>query len=172
MAYALYRLVQKYPTSSIKPRALDILLKANEMYALGLPVESARQKEPEPEKEYPYTYNPNEAHYVMVICNTKNVRINPLKVRLNDFNKDSFRILQLEVKSVMLNKQESMITIEEFENEAKAKDYKTAMFLTDYLFGGIKEDFYKVLLISKSNYPIFFENKNVDEYIEFLNQYQ
>ena len=172
MAYALYRLVQKYPTSSIKPRALDILLKANEMYALGLPVESARQKEPEPEKEYPYTYNPNEAHYVMVICNTKNVRINPLKVRLNDFNKDSFRILQLEVKSVMLNKQESMITIEEFENEAKANDYKIAMFLTDYLFGGVKEDFYKVLLISKSNYPIFFENKNVDEYIEFLNQYQ
>ena len=172
MAYALYRLIQKYPTSSVKPHALDILLKANEMYALGLPVESARQKEKEPEKEYPYTYNPEEEHYVMIICNTKNVRVNPLKVRINDFNKDSFRILQLEVKNVMLNKQESLVTIEEFENESKANDYKTAMFLTDYLFGGVKEEYYKVLLISKSNYPIFFNNKNVDEYIEFLNQYQ
>ena len=170
MAYSLYRLIQKYPTSSIKPHALDILLKANEMYSLGLPIESARQKEKEPEKEYPYTRDPNEKHYVMIICNTKNVRVNPLKVRLNDFNKDSFRMMQLEVNNVMFGKQEAVITIEEFENESKANDYKTAMFLSDYLFGGIKPEYYKVLLISKSNYPIFFSNKNVDEYIEFLNQ--
>ena len=170
MAYSLYRLIQKYPTSSIKPHALDILLKANEMYNLGLPIESARQKDKEPKKEYPYTYDPNEKHYVMIICNTKNVRVNPLKVRLNDFNKDNFRMMQLEVKNVMFGKQEAIVTIEEFDNETKANDYKTAMFLNDYLFGGIKQEHYKVLLISKSNYPIFFSNKNVDEYIEFLNQ--
>ena len=169
MAYALYRLIQKYPTSSIKPHALEVLLKANEMYALGLPVESARQKEKEPEKEYPYNYNPDEPYYVMIVCNTKNVRINPLKVRLNDFNKDNFRMTQLHVKSVMLGKQEALVTIEEFDNEYRANDYKTAMFLSDYLFGGIKEDQYKVLLISKSNYPILFKNKNVEEYIEFFN---
>ena len=170
MAYALYRLVQNYPESSIKPHAMEVLLKANEMYSLGLPVESARPKDKEPEKEYPYQYNPNDAYYVMIICNSKNVRVNPLKVRLSDFNKESFRMLQLEVKNVMLNKQETLVTIQEFENELKAADYKTAMFLNDYLFGGIREDQYKVLLISKSNYPVFYENKNVDEYIEFWNK--
>ena len=169
MAYALYRLVQKYPESSIKPHAMEVLLAANEMYNLGLPVESARQKEKEPEKEFPYNYNPNEKHYVMIVCNSKSVRVNPLKVRLNDFNKENFRMLQLEVKNVMLNKQESIITIEEFDNQAKAEDYKTAMFLTDYLFGGINQEQYKVMLISKTNYPIFFNNKNVDEYLEFWN---
>ena len=169
MAYALYRLVQNYPESSIKPHAMEVLLIANEMYNLGLPVESARQKEKEPEKEYPYQYSPKGEYYVMIVCNTKNVRVNPLKVRLNDFNKESFRMLQLEVKNVMLNKQETIITIEEFENRSKAEDYKTAMFLNDYLFGGIKEDQYKVMLISKENYPIFFSNKNVDEYLEFWN---
>lgn len=170
MAYSLYRLIQKYPTSSIKPRALEILLNANEMYSLGLPIESARQKEKEPEKEYPYTYNPDEKYYVMIVCNTKTVRVNPLKVRLSDFNKDNFRMMQLDVRNIMLNKQETIITIEEFDNEYKANDYKTAMFLSDYLFGGIKEDQYKVLLISKSNYPIFFNTKNLDEYIEFFNK--
>jgi hypothetical protein len=106
----------------------------------------------------------------MIVCNTKNVRINPLKVRLSDFNKDSFRMMQLEIKNVMMGKQEAIITIEEFENESKANDYMTAMFLTDYLFGGLSKEHYKVLLISKTNYPIFFNSKNVDEYIEFLNQ--
>jgi tetratricopeptide (TPR) repeat protein len=169
MAYALYRLVQNYPESSIKPHAMEVLLKANEMYNLGLPVESARQKEKEPEKEYPYSYNPDEEYYVMIICNSKSVRVNPLKVRLSDFNKESFRMLQLEIKNVLLNKQETIITIEEFENKAKAEDYKTAMFLTDYLFGGINDEQYKVMLISKKNYPIFYNNKNVDEYLEFWN---
>lgn len=170
MAYALYRLVQNYPESSIKPHAMEVLLKANEMYNLGLPVESARQKEKEPEKEYPYTYNANEEYYVMIICNSKSVRVNPLKVRLSDFNKENFRMYQLEVKNIMLNKQEAIVTIQEFENKSKANDYKTAMFLNDYLFGGINEEQYKVLLISKSNYPIFYDNKNVDEYIEFWNK--
>lgn len=170
MAYALYRLVQKYPESSIKPQAMEILLKANEMYSLGLPVESARQKEKEPEKEYPYTYNPKDSYYVMIVCNSKNVRINPLKVRLSDFNKENFRMLQLEVKNIMLNKDEAIITIQTFDNMSKAADYKTAMFMNDYLFGGIREDQYKVLLISKPNYPIFYENKNVEEYIEFWNK--
>lgn len=169
MAYALYRLVQNYPESSIKPHAMEVLLKANEMYNLGLPVESARQKEKEPEKEYPYSYNPDEEYYVMIICNSKSVRVNPLKVRLSDFNKENFRMLQLEIKNVLLNKQETIITIEEFENKAKAEDYKTAMFLTNYLFGGINEEQYKVMLISKKNYPIFYNNKNVDEYLEFWN---
>ena len=70
----------------------------------------------------------------------------------------------------MLNKQETLITIETFENEDKANDYTIAMFITDYLFGGINQDQYKILLISKANYPTFFKNKNVDEYIEFWNK--
>lgn len=170
MAYALYRLVNTYPTSSVKPRAMEVLLKANEMYNLGLPVESARQrKEAVKEKEYPYEYNANDKYYVVVVCNSKSVRINPLKVRINDFNKDSFRMMQLEVKNVMLSKQEALVTIEMFDELSKAEDYKKAMFLNDYIFGGIKEDQYKVFIISKTNYPIFYSNKNVDEYLEFWN---
>lgn len=170
MAYGLYRLVQNYPESSIKPHAMEILLKANEMYSLGLPVESARPKDKEEEKVYPYNYNYKDTYYVMIVCNTKNVRVNPLKVRLSDFNKENFRMLQLEVKNVMLNKQETILTIESFENQTKAEDYKSAMFMNDYLFGGIKEDQYKVVIISKENYPIFYSNKNIDEYLEFWNK--
>ena len=135
-----------------------------------MPVESARQrKEAVKEKEYPYEYNANDKYYVVVVCNSKSVRINPLKVRINDFNKESFRMMQLEVKNVMLSKQEALVTIEMFDELSKAEDYKKAMFLNDYIFGGIKEDQYKVFVISKTNYPIFYSNKNVDEYLEFWN---
>lgn len=171
MAYALYRLVQQYPESSIKPFALDVLLKANDMYNLGLNIESARPKvDTVQEKESPYSFKANDEYYVVVICN-KSVRVNPLKVRISDFNKNNFRMYQLKIKNLMLNKEESMITIEKFENAEKAEDYHTAMFLNDYIFGGIDKENYKVLIISVSNYAIFYQQKNIDEYLEFWHQY-
>lgn len=170
MAYSLLRLIQHYPESSIKPYALDVLLAANDMYDLGLNIESARPKvDTIQEKEYPYTYNPRDQYYVMVICNNK-VRVNPLKVRIGDFNKNNFKMDQLTVKNVMLNKQDALIYIDKFENLSKAKDYHSAMFLSDYIFGGINTENYKVIEISVPNFPIFYEQKNVDEYLEFWNQ--
>lgn len=169
MAYSLLRLIQKYPESSIKPYALDVLLAANDMYSLGLNIESARPKvDTVQEKEYPYTFNPRDQYYVVVICNNK-VRINPLKVRISDFNKNNFRMDQLTIKNMMLNKQDALITIGNFENLGKAKDYHTAMFLSDYIFGGINSENYQVIEVSIPNFPIFYEQKNVEEYMEFWN---
>lgn len=171
MAYSLLRLIQTYPESSIKPFALDVLLKANDMYDLGLNIESARPKDDKiVEKESPYTFRPNDEYFVLVICNKK-VRVNPLKVRLSDFNKNNFRMDQLKIKNLMLNKDDAMLTVEKFENVDKALDYQTALFLNDYVFGGIDEENYKVLIISVSNYPIFYQEKNVDEYLDFWHQY-
>ena len=171
MAYSLLRLIQTYPESSIKPFALDVLLKANDMYSLGLNIESARPKDDKiVEKESPYTFRPNDEYFILVICNKK-VRINPLKVRLSDFNKNNFRMDQLKIKNLMLNKDDAMLTVEKFENVDKALDYQTALFLNDYVFGGIDEENYKVLIISVSNYPIFYQEKNVDEYLDFWHQY-
>ena len=171
MAYSLLRLIQTYPESSIKPYALDVLLKANDMYNLGLNIESARPKDDKVvEKESPYTFRPNDEYFILVICNKK-VRINPLKVRLSDFNKNNFRMDQLKIKNLMLNKDDAMLTVEKFENVDKALDYQTALFLNDYVFGGIDEENYKVLIISVSNYPIFYQEKNVDEYLDFWHQY-
>ena len=169
MAYSLLRLIQKYPESSIKPFALDVLLAANDMYDLGLNIESARPKvDTIQEKEYPYTFNPRDEYYVVVVCNNK-VRINPLKIRIGDFNKNNFRINQLTVKNLMLNKQDALITVEKFENLAKAQDYHKAMFLSDYIFGGINSENYQVIEVSIPNFPIFYEQKNVEEYLEFWN---
>ena len=101
----------------------------------------------------------------------KKVRVNPLKVRISDFNKNNFRTYDLKIKSLMLNKEDALLTVEKFENVDKAIDYQTAMLLNDYVFGGIDAENYKVLIISVSNYPIFYQEKNVEEYLDFWHQY-
>ena len=171
MAYALYDLVRTYPNSAITPYARNVLETINEEYHLGMVLESidkAGADKPEIKQSSPYTYEPNIQHFVMVVCNVRTVRVEPLKVRLSDFNKREHRTRTFNINSVVLNDNQTLITIGNFDNEQKAADYITSIFLTDYVFGGIEPNQYTITPISIKNYPVFYQSKNLDEYIQFI----
>jgi tetratricopeptide (TPR) repeat protein len=171
MAFALYDLVRTYPNSSITPYARQVLNEINEEYHLGLvltEIDKEGGEKPEVKKETPYVYEPNSEHFVMIVCDSRTVRVEPLKVRISDFNKKEHRTKTFNVKSVILDDDHTIITIGNFENESKAADYISSMFLTDYVFGGIDTSKYKIKPISSKNYPVFYQSKDLDEYIQFI----
>ncbi len=172
MAFSLYSLVRNYPQSSITPYAQQVLETINEEYHLGLVLTDINNEkggeEPEVKKESPYTYEPNSEHFVMIVCDTRSVRIDPLMVRISDFNKKEFRTRTFNVKSVVLDDAHTIVTIGSFENQSKAADYITALFLTDYVFGGIDKAKYNITPISLKNYPIFYQSKDYEEYNTFF----
>ena len=171
MAFALYDLVRTYPNSSITPYARQVLNEINEEYHLGLvltEIDKEGGEKPEVKKETPYVYEPNSEHFVMIVCDSRTVRVEPLKVRISDFNKKEHRTKTFNVKSVILDDDHTIITIGNFENENKAADYISSMFLTDYVFGGIDTSKYKIKPISSKNYPVFYQSKDLDEYIQFI----
>ena len=170
MAFELYRLVRDYPNHSITPYAQQVLEHVNEEYHLGLVLTDINKggDEPEVKKASPYLYNPNTEHFVMIVCNTRNVRVEPLKVRISDFNKREYRIRSFNIRSVILDDDRTVITIGNFDNAQTAADYITSMFLTDYVFGGIDKQQYTIKPISGINYPIFYQSKDLDEYIQFI----
>ena len=122
---------------------------------------------PEVKKDTPYTNEPNIEHFVMIVCETKSVRIDPLLVRISDFNKKEHRLRTFNVKNVVLDDARTIITIGSFENQQKAADYITSMQLTDYVFGGINQAKYKIIPISIKNYPLFYQAKDMNEYATF-----
>ena len=171
MAFALYDLVRTYPNSSITPYAREVLENINEEYHLGMVLtnigdENATQ--PEIKKETPYVYDPNGEHFVMVVCDSKLVRVEPLKVRLSDFNKREHRLKTFNVKDVLFDDGHTLVTIGNFSDEKQAKNYITSLFLTDYVFGGMDKASYSVYPISVKNYPIFYQAKDLDEYLQFM----
>ena len=172
MAFRLYNLVRDYPQSSITPYARRVLESVNEEYHLGLVLTDIDKKDggdkPEVKKEAPYTYEPNIEHFVMIVCDTKAVRIDPLMVRISDFNKKEHRTRSFNVKNVMLDDARTLITIGNFDSQAKAADYITSMQISDYVFGGIDKAKYKIVPISIKNYPVFYQAKNMDEYNTFM----
>jgi hypothetical protein len=139
---------------------------------LGLVLTEIDSKEggeqPEVKKTSPYTYEPNSEHFVMIVCDTKSVRIDPLLVRISDFNKKEHRIRSFNVKNVILDDDHTLITIGNFENEARAKQYLASMTASDYVFGGVDKAKYTVVPISNKNYPIFYQSKDMEEYNTFI----
>lgn len=174
MAFALYDLVRTYPQSSITPYALEVLQNINEEYHLGLVLTDINNKEggdqPEVKKASPYVYQPNSEHFVMIICDSKSVRVDPLMVRISDFNKKEHRTRTFNLKNVVLDDDHSIITIGNFDSESKAADYISSMFIGDYVFGGIDKSKYTAIPISSKNYPIFYQAKDLEEYKTFINE--
>ena len=172
MAYELYDLVVTYPQSGITPYARRVLEEVNEDYHLGLVLTDIENKEagdkPEVKQDTPYTYEPNIEHFVMIVCNAKTVRLEPLKVRISDFNRKNHRTKTFNIRDVALDDEHSLITIGNFNSETDAADYITSMFINDYVFGGMDASSYKITPISIKNYPVFYQAKNVDEYIQFI----
>ena len=155
------------------PYATQVLTHVNEEYSLGFDLSKISDKEaeqPEVKKAAPYTYEPQSQHFVIIICDSKLVRVEPLKVRISDFNKKEHRTETFTVKSIILDEQRTLVTIENFDGEQKAKDYITSMFITDYVFGGIDTQNYKITPISLKNYPVFYQSKDFDEYKTFLDE--
>ena len=173
MAFALYDLVRTYPQSSITPYAMQVLQNINKEYNVGLVLTDINNREgdePVVQHAAPYTYEPNTEHFVMIVCDSRAVRVDPLLVRISDFNKREYRMRTFNVKNVVLDELRTLITIGSFDNESKADDYITSMFLGDYVFGGIDKSKFTVTSISIKNYPVFYQAKNLEEYIQFINE--
>jgi tetratricopeptide (TPR) repeat protein len=173
MAYALLRVVRNYPNSSIRSYATTLLQDVNEEYHLGIDLRGladGKEGGEDQKPKSPYVYKPNTEHLVVIVFNPKTIRVEPLKVRISDFNKKDYRFKEFEVKNLMLNDQMVAVTIGSFANEQEAKDYITSMFLSDYIFGGMDKNSYSVLPISNANLSIFLKEKKVGSYVVFLRE--
>jgi tetratricopeptide (TPR) repeat protein len=169
MAVGLSQLVEKYPSDELSPMAIAILRQLNQDYNLNieLPEELMNDELMSSEPPSPYTFEPRANHLVMIITNSVSVRIDPLKVRISDFNSRSFRNMSLVIRSIMLDKQRSLITVGNFEDRLGADDYWATISASDYVFGGMEPDDFHVYPISSGNYPVFYRQKDIDQYNDF-----
>ena len=174
MAYALLRLVRKYPSSGIRNYAMSVLRHVNEEYHLGIDLNGMIDDKGgviAEKPKSPYVYAPETKHLVVIVFDSKKIRTEPLKVRITDFNKKEYRFKNFEMQNLLFNDEFMLISLSEFENEQEAKDYITSMFLTDYVFGGQDKTRYWVLPVSIGNYGPFYKEKKIDEYKAFLEEH-
>jgi hypothetical protein len=171
----LQQVIKKYPTSSVKPLAQNILatiVKDNpeiEVDSKALP-DVAQTKEEDEEKISPYKYNASLQHMFIIVVDSKEIRLNPFKVKLSDYNIKYYSIADLKINSLVLDNEHYMVTIGNFNNAAKSIDYYDAITISEYIYADLKPGTFYNFVISTENYPIFFKEKDIGGYKKFFEE--
>ena len=164
MYVELKKLVHKYPNNEIVPQAYEIMKYLRKEYGF----DGGEKESDKPAKKYKYKVNDNSPHFVALVVNNKNVKVNPLKVRISDFDKKYFRLKKLRIRSLIFDKTNTIITIGNFANKKEADKYYNALSSDQYVLSGIDKNDIKVFPISSKNYPIMYKDKDLKGYLEFL----
>lgn len=169
---SLNEILELYPNSAVAPMAQSILNMLNKAYGLGEPIANM-DGSADTTKVIPaiYDFDRNAMHLVMIIVNSDNVEVDPLKIRLSDFKKKSFDILNVRIKSLMLDNKRTIVSIGNFENKEEADRFYIALSNDEYVFSGLNPNDYDIVTISIGNYPIFYKEKDVEGYLLFFNEY-
>jgi hypothetical protein len=166
----LKMIIRKYPSSEVKPLAQSLLasiVKDNPELkdeSMELPGEIAKPEE----KASPYKLNPSGQHMFMIVADSKEMRLNPFKVKLSDYNQKYYSIENLTINSLVLDNEHYLITIGNFNSSSKAKDYFDAITLSEYVYADLKPETFFNFVISTENYPIFFKEKDIGGYSKFF----
>ena len=118
-----------------------------------------------------YTFEPNVAHYFILIFKEFDLEQNIAKATLSDYHSQFYSLDKLNVSSLLLDKETNMISVREFKNAKTAMNYYNAFQVGDAR--GPFGDNYQSFIISQTNFPVFYQSKEVDEYlIKFKEFYQ
>jgi hypothetical protein len=160
-------LVKQYPQSEVVPMANDIMAMLRGEYGFdggNKPDANAKKKVTK------YKVNDNIPFFVILSVNANNVKINPLKVRISDFNKKYFRLRKLRIKSLQLDNMRTIITVGNFSNKSDAVNYYRAIKGDEYVLSGLNKKDYDIFPISTQNYPVLYRDKDVKGYLEFVKE--
>lgn len=172
LVVGMQRIIHKYPKSPVHLLAQKVLdyLK-NQRNSKGEPIIIDSTAFPEAVTKL-YTFNPKSIHFFILIADNNRVDINALKIRIADFNSKSHSLENLHVNSLLLNGAQEMITVNNFDNDEKAMDYYISIQNNPYIFTKLENSGgYDDFVISVDNYPIFYKNKDIKQYMRFFDKY-
>lgn len=114
-----------------------------------------------------YVYKATEEHYVLFSFGIMESRAMGVKAGISDFNAFKFSSLGLTAEVEMLETQQGLIVVKRFPNANAAKVYSNSLRSTSQVFREYKEEEYRIVMISASNYLKLKKDKNIQPYLNF-----
>ncbi len=161
---SLYYIAGKYPTSSVGPLVRSVMKTLEQDYGMGYGTKAPVAADSTFVALVPYKYLPESTHLIMIVVLSEDVNINALKIRISDFDKKYFQLKKLKVKSLMLDNDRSLVTVGNFDQEGEAGNYLMALRNDAYVMSGVSSNDFQVYSISMGNYPLFYKDKNLENY--------
>jgi tetratricopeptide (TPR) repeat protein len=119
--------------------------------------------------EGPYKREDDATHYIVVVLKDPNVKVEDVKSRIADFNRDNYKSSNLKISNVFIgtNSEIPTMVIRKFDDRAKAmKYYFHVEGAPDvYLPEGVQ---YDIFAITQNNYKELLRDKSAEKYAAFF----
>lgn len=160
MVPVLNQLIAEYPGTPEETRAKEMLEIIKNGYSKNIEADFSNKS--------PYTFNDEAIQWVIVFLDKKD-NSTMAKTKVSDFNREFFSRDKLKVSSKIYGSDQSIILIQEFENDMKAAEYVRVYKATRKHLMDLQKA--KILVITQENMKVLFETQKLQEYETFYDEY-
>jgi tetratricopeptide (TPR) repeat protein len=119
-------------------------------------------------KKSRYVADENSTHFFFCLYPGKYSKTSELKIAFSDYNKQYFEIASLEISTMLLNKENQILIVKQFQNKEKAQNYLDGLINDNNYISRINlktTDFY---IISEKNFYFLLEDQSIKAYDDFF----
>ncbi len=156
----LEQLVAEYPETEEAKRAVEMIGIIQNGYSENAAVDFMNKSG--------YRYN-DQVKVKVIVFLSKKTSSTSAKTRISNFNREYFSRDRLKVDPKIFGKDQSVILIDDFDDDMKAASYIRAFKATKKHLLDISEA--KILIITKDNLRTLFESMSLKEYEDFYLEY-
>jgi len=156
----LNQVVEEYPETPEEARAKEMIGINQNGYSENIEADFTNKS--------PYTYNDEVPQWVIIFLD-KSEGVSTAKTKVSDFNKEFFSRDKLKVSSKLFGEDKSVLLIQEFPTDLKAKEYVRIYKATRKHLLDLQNA--KIVVITQENMKILFERKDVKEYEDFFDEF-
>ena len=161
---AIKEVIAKYPETAEQKRAKEILRLLDGGEAAYNEISGT-----DPGKTGAYKREDESVHYIVVVLNDKEAKIDEVKTKLSDFNQDNYKVKNLRVANVFFGTDSDipMLVVRKFEERNDAMKYYDHLqkVKASVIPEGLSLEIYA---ISQNNYKELLKDKNASVYNAFF----
>lgn len=114
-----------------------------------------------------YSYNPRAVHFFACIIDVRQIEARELRNYINGFNREQYPDSRLTLSNIFLDDRRQIITVTNFKDKDTGMEYFRRL-VSDPGIQNFTADAITSIIISVDNYPIFYQEKNLEEYLKFF----
>jgi hypothetical protein len=156
----LEQLVTEYPGTEEEARAKEMIGIIKNGYSQNIEADFSNKS--------PYTFNDQVEQWVIILLD-KNESSSMAKTKVSDFNREFFSRDKLKTSSKIYGDDQSIILVQEFPNDMKAKEYVRTFKATRKHLMDLQKA--KIMVITQENMKVLFDTKKMQEYETFYDEF-
>ncbi|MFN5845099.1 MAG: hypothetical protein ACK46O_05245, partial [Flavobacteriia bacterium] len=156
----LEQLVTEYPGTEEEARAKEMIGIIKNGYSQNIEADFSNKSS--------YTFNDQVEQWVIILLD-KNESSSMAKTKVSDFNREFFSRDKLKTSSKIYGDDQSIILVQEFPNDMKAKEYVRTFKATRKHLMDLQKA--KIMVITQENMKVLFDTKKMQEYETFYDEF-